>query len=419
MAPALLPAPAGIVPIHEFGLRSCLLSPTGSLGTWQFETLIYRALFKTVLSRFDPESTHRFAGGVMRLLVAIPGIEHLMAWIFKPRDPAIAVEALGLKFSTPLGVAAGVDKNATWFRGLSALGFGFVEVGTVTAEAQPGNPGRRVTRLPRDRALLNRMGFPNDGAAVISRRLAKRGASIVGVNIGKTMRVDIESAIADYEASTHLLAANADYLVINVSSPNTPGLVGMQTSGRLRELVGRVQSEVDNIAPGLPILVKIGPDLADSQLDQIAELTLDLKLDGIIAVNTTTHTDLAAASVEQIERLTHRGGLSGAPLKARSLEILKRLYAKTEGEVVLISVGGIETPEDAWQRILAGASLLQAHTGFVYGGPLWPSRLNRGIARCLRASPWTVIEDAVGKGAESRAVSKPADQPSGAPAVLL
>lgn len=408
--PALLPAPVAIVRSYEFGLRPYLPPPTGSQGTWQFEILIYRALFKTVLSRFDPEWTHRFAGGVMRLLVAIPGVENLMTWIFKPRDPAIAIHAMGLKVSTPLGVAAGVDKNGTWFRGLSALGFGFVEVGTVTAEAQRGNPGKRVARLPRDRALLNSMGFPNDGAAVISRRLAKRGTSVVGVNIGKTMRVDIEDAIADYEASTRLLAANADYLVINVSSPNTPELIGMQTSGRLTELVGRVRSELNHIAPDLPVLIKIGPDLTNSQLDQIAELTLKLELDGIVAVNTTTQTDLAAASIEQIERLPHRGGLSGAPLKARSLEILKRLYAKTDGRVVLVSVGGIETPEDAWQRILAGASLLQAHTGFVYEGPLWPSRMNRGISRCLRASPWAVIEDAVGKEAESRAVSKPADQ---------
>lgn len=355
----------------------------------------------------------------MRLLVAIPGVEHLMTFIFKPRDPAISIDALGLKLSTPLGVAAGVDKNATWFRGLGALGFGFVEVGTVTAEAQPGNPGRRVARLPRDRALLNSMGFPNDGAAVISQRLAKRGTSVVGVNIGKTMRVDIEDAIADYEASTRLLANNADYLVINVSSPNTPGLIGMQASGRLTELVGGVRRELEHIASDVPILVKIGPDLTDSEVDQIAELTLDLDLDGIVAVNTTTQTDLAGASVEQIKGLTHRGGLSGAPLKARSLEILKRLYAKTEGRVVLVSVGGIETPEDAWQRILAGASLLQAHTGFVYEGPLWPSRMNRGISRCLSASPWATIEDAVGKGAETRAVSKPADQPSGVSATAV
>lgn len=352
----------------------------------------------------------------MRWLVAMPGVEALMTWIFRPRDPAIAVDALGLKLSTPLGVAAGVDKNATWFRGLSALGFGFVEVGTVTAEAQAGNPGIRVSRLSRDRALLNSMGFPNDGAVVISRRLAKRGASVVGVNIGKTMSVDIEDAVADYEASAGPLAPNADYLVINVSSPNTPGLVGMQAGGRLTELVGGVRRALEQIASDLPILVKIGPDLADSEVDQIAELALELELDGIVAVNTTTQTNLASASVEQINRLTHRGGLSGAPLKARSLEILKRLHAKTEGRVVLVSVGGIESPEDAWQRILAGASLLQAHTGFVYGGPLWPSRMNRGISRCLSASPWPTVKDAVGKGAEARAASKPADQPSGVPA---
>jgi dihydroorotate dehydrogenase len=360
--------------------------------------LIYRAFFKSVLTRLDAERAHRLAAEAMHLLTAIPGVALLMAWLLGPRDEGLAVRALGLRLSTPLGVAAGVDKNATWFRGLCALGFGFVEVGTVTAEPQPGNPGKRVSRLPRDRALLNSMGFPNDGAAVISERLAKPRKEVLGANVGKTMKVDLLDAVPDYEASAGLLAPHADYLVINVSSPNTPGLTQMQSVESLTALVEGVRAAARKSSREVPVLVKIGPDLSNDEVDQIADLALSLELDGIVATNTTVQLDLASASAEEIDRLSHRGGISGAPLKARSLEVLQRLNARTAGRLTLISVGGIETPEDAWQRILAGASLLQAYTAFVYQGPLWPHRMNRGISRRLRASPWSTIEEAVGKG---------------------
>jgi dihydroorotate dehydrogenase len=360
--------------------------------------LIYRAFFKSILSRMDAERAHRLAARVMRLLTAIPGVALALGWILRPRDEALAVHTMGLHLKTPLGVAAGVDKDATWFRGLAALGFGFIEVGTVTSQAQPGNPGRRVARLPRDRALLNGMGFPNDGAATISGRLAKQRTEIIGVNIGKTMKVDLEDVIADYQASARMLAAHADYLVINVSSPNTPGLTEMQSLDRLTALVGGVRDTVQEIAPHVPMLIKIGPELTNPEVDQIADLALSLELDGIVAVNTTIRLDLAPASAEEINRLPHRGGISGAPLKTRSLEILQRLNERIRGRLTLISVGGIETPEDAWKRILAGASLLQVHTAFVYQGPLWPNRMNRGLSRCLRESPWSTIAEAVGQG---------------------
>lgn len=360
--------------------------------------MIYRAFFKSILSRMDAERAHRLAARVMRLLTAIPGVALALEWILRPRDKALSMHTMGLHLKTPLGVAAGVDKNATWFRGLAALGFGFIEVGTVTAQAQPGNPGRRVARLPRDRALLNGMGFPNDGAAVITRRLAKQRTEIIGVNIGKTMKVDLEDVIADYQASARMLAAHADYLVINVSSPNTPGLTEMQSLDRLTALVGGVRDSVQEIGPHVPTLIKIGPELTNPEVDQIADLALSLELDGIVAVNTTTRLDLATASTEEINRLPHRGGISGAPLKARSLEILQRLNERIRGRLTLISVGGIETPEDAWKRILAGASLLQVHTAFVYQGPLWPNRMNRGLSKYLRESPWSTIAEAVGKG---------------------
>jgi dihydroorotate dehydrogenase len=362
--------------------------------------LIYRAFFKSVLTHLDAEHAHRLAADAMRMLTAIPGVALVLAWLLKPRDEGLAVRALGLRLATPLGVAAGVDKNATWFRGLCALGFGFVEVGTVTAEPQPGNPGKRVSRLPRDRALLNSMGFPNDGAAVISKRLARPRKEILGANLGKTMKVDLADAVPDYEASAGLLAPHADYLVINVSSPNTPGLTRMQSVDSLTALVEGVRVAARRSSREVPVLVKIGPDLSNDEVDRIADLALSLELDGIVATNTTVRFDLASDSAEEIDRLPHRGGISGAPLKARSLEILRRLHARTDGRLPLISVGGIETPEDAWQRILAGATLLQAYTAFVYQGPLWPHRMNRGIAKRLRASPWSTVEEAAGRGGE-------------------
>ncbi len=362
--------------------------------------LIYRAFFKTILSRMDAERAHRLAAGAMRFFAAVPGVARLVSWLLSPRDEGLAVRAWGLSLKTPLGVAAGVDKNATWFRALSALGFGFVEVGTVTAEPQPGNPGKRVSRLPRDRALLNAMGFPSDGAATVAERLGGHRSEAVGANIGKTMTVDLADAAPDYEASAGLLGPCADYLAINVSSPNTPGLTQMQAPERLAALVEGVRRAARRISPDVPILVKIGPDLSDDEVDRVADLALSLELDGIVATNTTVRLDSAPASTGTIDRLPHRGGISGAPLKERSLAVLERLHGKVGRRMTLVSVGGIETPEDAWQRILAGASLLQAYTAFVYQGPLWPHRMNRGISKLLRSSPWSTIEEAVGRGAE-------------------
>jgi dihydroorotate dehydrogenase len=334
----------------------------------------------------------------LELLVAIPGLARALEFVLRP-GKALAVSTMGLRLKTPLGVAAGVDKNATWFRGLEALGFGFVEVGTVTAQPQPGNPGPRVTRLPRDHALLNAMGFPNEGAGVVAERLSGRdGEAVIGVNIGKTKVVELDEAVVDYRASARLLAPGADYIVLNVSSPNTPGLTRMQSLDRLESLVEGVRGVTSELSPRVPLLVKIGPDLEDEEIERIAELALLLQLDGIVATNTTTRLDAATASGEEIERLPHQGGISGAPLKARSLEVLELLNARVQGHLALIAVGGIETPDDAWQRILAGANLLQAYTAFVYQGPLWPRRMNRGIAKRLRESPWATLDEAVGKG---------------------
>lgn len=363
--------------------------------------MIYRAFFKLVLQRIPPETAHSLAERTMRALARIPGYLWLSDWLLRPRDETLRVRVGRLAFRSPLGVAAGLDKNAKWFDPLIALGFGFVEVGTITAHAQEGNRahGRVVTRLPRDRALLNALGFPNEGARAAAGRLARRrGRGVIGVNIGKTRRVELERAIADYRESAHALAPLADYLALNVSSPNTPGLTRLQGVERLAALIEGVREQLrEDGLEDLPLMVKLGPDLPDAEIRAIAEMAVRLELAGIIAVNTTTDYRAAAGSARELEAQQHGGGLSGPPLGDRALEVLRILYARTEGRIPLVSVGGVETPEDAWRRILAGATLLQAHTAFVYQGPLWAHRMNRGIARRLRESEWSSLPEAVGK----------------------
>jgi dihydroorotate dehydrogenase len=368
---------------------------------------IYRAFFKLVLMRIPAEAAHALAEATMRFLARLPGYLWLSDRLLGPRDDSLRVRVGELELRGPLGVAAGVDKNAKWFDPLTALGFGFVEVGTVTAHAQRGNEEHRrvVTRLPRDRALLNAMGFPNDGARAVAARLARRRADrTIGVNIGKTRSVDLEHAVADYRESARLLAPVADYLVLNVSSPNTPGLTRLQDLDRLTALVEGVREELGRQGVGnLPLMVKLSPDLADAEIEAIAEMALRLGLAGIVAVNTTTDYRTATGSSRELAAQQHDGGLSGPPLRDRAVEVLRILRARTGGRIPLVSVGGIETPEDAWQRILAGATLLQVYTGLVYAGPLWARRMNRGIARRLRESEWSSLEEALGSDSGAKA----------------
>jgi dihydroorotate dehydrogenase len=355
---------------------------------------LYRFFYWLVLQRLPAEGTHKVAFAMLRLLVAIPGIGALVRRMFRSTEPELRVTAFGHHFPSPLGLAAGFDKDAKGVGALLALGFGFVEVGTVTAEAQPGNPKPRMFRLPRDRALVNRMGFNNDGAIAASRRLVHRPAGVVGVNIGKTKRVAEQDAIADFTASAEQLAPLADYLVVNVSSPNTPGLRDLQAVDKLRPLLAAVRDACDRTSPlrRVPLLVKIAPDLADEDIDAVADLALELGLDGIIATNTTI--SRAGLSTPNPEALG-AGGLSGAPLKARSLAVLRRLRAKVGTRITLVAVGGIETADDALARIRAGATLIQSYTGFICGGPAWPRRLQQELAAKLRAAGQT-IEQAIG-----------------------
>jgi dihydroorotate dehydrogenase len=334
----------------------------------------YAALFDHVLTRIDAERAHRlgFAGirAARRVTRRYPG-------------PATRpVNTLGLTFPSALGLAAGFDKNAVGIDALAALGFGHVEVGTVTAEAQPGNPRPRLFRLPADRAIVNRMGFNNDGAEAVAHRLAERAKGrahpvVLGVNIGKTKVVpegDEAAVLADYTKSARLLSPHADYLVVNVSSPNTPGLRDLQAVERLGPLLECVRRVAD-----VPLLVKIAPDLADDDVLDVARLALELRLDGIIATNTTISRGGLRTPADQVEALG-AGGLSGAPLAERSLEVLRLLHKAVGHDLTLVSVGGISTADDARARLEAGATLVQAYTGFVYGGPWWPRRVAASLA---------------------------------------
>jgi dihydroorotate dehydrogenase len=337
----------------------------------------YDLLFEQALTRVDPERIHHAAFGAIRAAGPLTGRA--------VRVPAAPVEALGLTFPHRLGLAAGFDKNAVGIDGLAALGFGHVEVGTVTGEAQPGNPRPRLFRLKDDRAIVNRMGFNNDGAEVVARRLAAWRATgrstILGVNIGKSKVVAEDEAARDYEKSAGLLAPFADYLVVNVSSPNTPGLRNLQAVEKLGPILAAVRRRADEVRPDhrVPLLVKIAPDLSDDDVVAVADLALASGLDGIIATNTTISRDGLATSAATLDGVG-TGGLSGRPLTRRSEDVVRMLRARVGPDLTLVGVGGITSVDDARRRVAAGADLLQAYTAFVYEGPLWPRRIVRGLA---------------------------------------
>lgn len=366
--------------------------------------MLYETVLRPLLYRLPPEPAHHLAMRALRAMHAVPGASAALRWLLRPDDPMLSVDVLGLRFPTPVGLAAGFDKDAVAFEPLGALGFGHVEVGTLTGEAQPGNPLPRLFRLPADRALVNRMGFNNRGSADAVARLAKRPRrTVVGVNVGKTKAVLPERAIADYVASTERLAAHADYFVVNVSSPNTPGLRDLQAVESLRPLLRAVREALDVAAPTrVPLLVKIAPDLADADVDAVADLALELGLDGIIATNTTIARSGLRSDPARIDGIG-AGGLSGPPVAARALAVLRRLRARVGDRIVLVAVGGIETADDAWARVRAGASLVQVYTGFVYGGPLVARRIALGLRAKAEAAGFARVQDAVGTDAAAAA----------------
>jgi len=357
----------------------------------------YRLLFDHLLTRVDAETAHRLGFRALRAAATPIRLRSGRGFPRSDRRRIGVVRAMGIDFPGVLGLAAGFDKNAEGIDALAGLGFGFVEIGTVTGEPQPGNPRPRLFRLPADRAVVNRMGFNNDGAEVVARRLAAWRAKgghdpstgsgqrvVLGVNIGKTKLVPEQDAVADYEKSTRLLAPYADYLVVNVSSPNTPGLRDLQATAKLRPLLEAVRRQadavtVDDAGQRVPLLVKIAPDLSDDDVLAVADLATELGLDGIVATNTTVSRDGLVSPADAVAAVG-AGGLSGAPLRERALEVLRLLRKQVGEEMTIIAVGGIGSAADARERLDAGATLLQAYTAFIYEGALWPGRVQRELA---------------------------------------
>ena len=363
--------------------------------------MLYRSILRPVLFRLPPESVHEMA--LYSLSVALsPAWMRRLATGRLERAPFGSLRRFGLSFKNPVGLAAGFDKNGAAAEGLAALGFGFIEVGTVTHQAQPGNPRPRLFRLPRDRALINRAGFNNSGAAAVVEQLSRhRPNCVLGINIGKSRAVAVEDAIPDYLASFELAHPIADYIVVNVSSPNTPNLRELQRPRELAALLTALQRRNDELSRGpkgreaVPLLVKIAPDLDFNDLEAIVEVAGGAGLKGIIATNTTTSRAGLMTPQAEIEACG-QGGLSGAPLRARSTEIIARLYHLTRGKLSIIGVGGIFNAADAWEKICAGASLVQLYTGFIYEGIGVARRINDGLAEIAAREGLKSLDEAVG-----------------------
>lgn len=333
-------------------------------------------LIRPWLFRQDPESIHeQVMHGLAWLGQRGPGLE-LVRRLCTVADKRLEVRAFGLQFPNPIGLAAGFDKNAVAVRAWPALGFGHVEIGSVTALAQPGNERPRLFRLPKDQALINRMGFNNDGADAVAARLQRsqqtfgRPSVPLGINLGKSKVTPLEQAPQDYLQSLSRLWPYGDYFAINVSSPNTPGLRALQDKDRLEELLSALTSFVQNRKP---LLLKIAPDLTWEQIDEILALVEQYRLSGLIATNTS----ISRAGLKTT--ISETGGLSGRPLQQRSLEVLRYLYKQLRGRLPIVSVGGIFSPEEVWERLACGATLVQVYTGFVYEGPCLPKKLCRGL----------------------------------------
>lgn len=335
--------------------------------------MLYNFIFKAFFAKLDPEFAHHLVATGMRVAAAL---RLTKVGALKPSSTK-SVQAMGLTFRGAFGVAAGFDKHAILVRALGDLGFSHVEIGTVTAKPQPGNPKPRLFRLVSDRALINRMGFNNEGADAIAERLErlrlKHGGKlpVIGVNIGKSKVTEVEHAVDDYRYSANKLAPHADYLAVNVSSPNTPGLRSLQDVDALRPILVAVIEE----SLGKPVLVKIAPDLADEDILAVAALSKELQLAGVIATNTTIARTGLRATEPEVAAIG-AGGLSGAPLKARSIEVLKLLSENLAEGQAIVSVGGIETAEEAQERLNLGATLVQGYTGFIYAGPFWARKIN-------------------------------------------
>ncbi len=359
--------------------------------------MIWRAL-RWILFRFDPELVHRLAVAALRALGWCP-----LARRVRPRAaPSLEVDTLGLHFDHPLGLAAGFDKGEVIAPGLFALGFSHVEIGTLTPRPQAGNPRPRLFRLPEHRALLNRMGFNNDGAEVCAERLARlapaRRRGVVGVNVGKNKTTPNERAEDDYLACIDRLHAFADYLVVNISSPNTPGLRELQQRDALERLLRACADRVRSLPVPKPLLVKLAPDLSGEALDEAVDVALAVGASGIVATNTTIQRPGAVASHP---RAAEAGGLSGEPLGPLATRALRRAYARARGRIPIVGVGGVMSAEDAYARVRSGATLVQVYTGYIYGGPSFVPGVLAGLERLLRIDGFSSICDAIGADVRS------------------
>jgi dihydroorotate dehydrogenase len=357
--------------------------------------MVYRSLVRPILFSLPPETAHE---------LALHSLSLLPTRFFAKRFsyPALKIERFGLTFPNPVGLAAGLDKNGVALEPLAALGFGFIEAGTVTYHPQPGNPRPRLFRLREDEALINRAGFNNDGAAAFARRVEQhRPECVLGVSIGKSKITPLEKATEDYLASFELVYKVADYVAVNVSSPNTPQLRELQQAEQLTALLSALQTRNRELQQRyqrqspMPLLVKLSPDLERGDLETIVEVVERLQIDGIIATNTTVSRDNLHTDAQRVAACGE-GGLSGKPLRSRSTRMIAELYELTGGRIPLIGVGGIFTAEDAWEKITAGASLVQLYTGFIYQGPNIAREINRGLAAILAREGLISLDDAVG-----------------------
>lgn len=345
---------------------------------------MYKRIVLPILFRFDAETIHHFATSALKISLAIPGMRWLARRLYVVDDPRLHRTVFGIDFPNPVGMAAGFDKNAELVTELSALGFGFVEIGTVTPRPQPGNPKPRLFRLKADGGLINRMGFNNKGAGPAAGRLRSLNQRvIVGGNIGKNKDTPNEEALNDYQRCFHELFDTVDYFVVNVSSPNTPGLRDLQEREPLTRLLLALQQDnhaksTQSGVPPKPILLKIAPDLTDFQLDDIVAIMAETKIAGVIATNTTiSRADLKTDS-QTVDNIG-AGGVSGKPVRNRSTEVIRYLHQKSGGAFPIVGVGGIFTADDALEKLQAGASLVQVYTGFIYEGPGMAKQICKGI----------------------------------------
>jgi dihydroorotate dehydrogenase len=362
---------------------------------------LYSSIVRPLLFRLPAETAHHFALSSLASSLRVEAVRNVVEKRYK-RAPFGKIKRFGLTFSNPVGLAAGFDKNGEAADVLSALGFGFIEVGTVTSGEQPGNPKPRIFRVPADRALINRLGFNNSGAKQVVKNLKKHHSDyVLGINIGKSRAVPVAKAIPDYLKTFGIVYEIADYIAVNVSSPNTPQLRDLQQPDLLNDLLTSLQrrngelAEKYSLTAPRPLLLKIAPDLSEDEIRAIIEVAQQNKVSGIIATNTSVNREGLQTSNARVAEIGE-GGLSGAPLRSRSNEVIRMIYRLTNGTIPIVGVGGVFTAEDAWEKICAGASLVQIYTGFIYEGPSIARRINEGLRQIVSKEGFISLDEAVG-----------------------